>query len=94
MPTISVDDWKLVNSNQNSKLKDLLIRLGLEDYYYSDVYAYSDEGKARIKKAVIEAEQNCQSDRIYSALDKERLSFNSFSDALESLILRIKEEKA
>lgn len=94
VPTISVDDWKLVNSNQNSKLKDLLIRLGLEDYYYSDVFAYSNEGKDRIRKAVIKAEQNCQSERIYSALDKERASFNSFSGALESLILRLKEEKA
>ena len=85
-PTISIDDWKLQNSGQKSKLNDLLTRLELEDYYYTDANAYKDEGKARIRKAVIDAEINSQEDRIFCALEKEATYFRSFSDSFRSLI--------
>ena len=89
IPTISIDDWKLQNSNQKSKLNDLLSRLGLDDYYYTAANAYTDEGKARIQKAVFDAINNSQETRILNAIERESTFFNSFSESFKSLATEI-----
>lgn len=85
--TISVDDWKLNDKEQKSKLHDLLDRLKLNDYLYSVDYIYTPEGKEKVRQAVESALRTSQSERIMKALDAEKRCFDSFSSALGSIIL-------
>ena len=87
MQTISVDDWKLNDKEQKSKLHDLLDRLKLNDYLYSVDYIYTPEGKEKVRQAVESALRTSQSERIMKALDAEKRCFDSFSSALGSIIL-------
>lgn len=84
--TISVDDWKLNDKHQKSKLYDLLERLNLTDYLYSVDYIYTPEGKEKVRQAVESALRTSQSERIMKALAAEKRCFDSFSSALGNII--------
>ncbi len=85
-PTISIDDWRVNDFGQASKLKDLLDRLNLKNHYFFIDELDTSEGLARIKNAANEFFDNPDTSTILDAIRKESLYFDDFKNALKEIL--------
>lgn len=85
-PVLTFDYYGVKGSEQKTKLIDLYERLDLPEFYHLGKKHYNDEDVRRIGQKAKFLLTNPPRYRIKSALAKESASYNSFHDALESII--------
>ena len=91
-PTNSIDDWSLGESDQYSKLEDVLIRTDLKSHYFKASEMRTESGRKKIKESAEKFITEPDSNETVSGLEKESRYYKEFETALGLQIESAKEK--
>lgn len=85
-PTMSIDWSNDYSKKYDTKIKDVLKRLGLSDYHFSKEFAEENLDKLREHYNKVMKNMQTEKERIGAAINVEKETFSRFCDALSNII--------
>lgn len=85
-PPITIDYWNMVDESHITKIKDLYLRLGIKEHYFTGHQNYTKKEMEAIKISAEKFMENPDSDILKEALKQEAKQYESFYHALAECI--------